>query len=132
MHRPHPHHGGAPGRGGRGGRGPVPHSSISPEPSCQAAADRQATLPPLLKILGDRSKFQILCVLRQGGKYNSELAEELGLTPATMSHHMSILLANQLVTVEKREAKLRYQLNREAVGKVATGLAWVFGLEDMF
>ncbi len=102
------------------------------ERSCQAAADRQATLPPLLKILGDRSKFQILCVLRQGGKYNSELAEELGLTPATMSHHMSILLANQLVTVEKREAKLRYQLNREAVGKVATGLAWVFGLEDMF
>ncbi len=51
------------------------------ERSCQAAADRQATLPPLLKILGDRSKFQILCVLRQGGKYNSELAEELGLTP---------------------------------------------------
>lgn len=99
--------------------------------SCQAAADSQAALPPLLKILGDRSKFQILCALRQGGKYNLELAEELGLTPATVSHHMGILLSNQLVTVEKREAKLRYRLDREAVGEVVKGLVGVFGLEDM-
>lgn len=101
------------------------------ERSQQDAANDQAALPPLLKVLGDRSKFQILCALRQGEKYNLELAEELGLTPATVSHHMAILLGNQLVTVEKREAKLRYQLNREALGKLAGGLARVFGVEDL-
>jgi len=33
--------------------------------------------------------------------------------------------------VEKREAKLRYRLDREAVGEVVKGLVGVFGLEDM-
>ena len=60
-----------------------------------------------------------------------DMAKELGLTPATVSHHMGILLSNQLVTVEKREAKLRYRLDREAVGEVVKGLVGVFGLEDM-
>lgn len=75
-------------------------------------------LPVLLKILGDKSKFEILYSLKEKDKYNLEIAEELKLTPATASHHMGILLSNHFVTVEKREGKVYYQLNREAVEKI--------------
>lgn len=59
-------------------------------------------LPPILKLLGDKSKFEILCLLKSHGRYNLEIAEELQLTPATASHHMSLLLSNHMVTVEKK------------------------------
>lgn len=59
-------------------------------------------LPQILKLLGDKSKFEILCLLKSHGRYNLEIAEELHLTPATASHHMGMLLTNQIVTVEKK------------------------------
>ena len=59
-------------------------------------------LPQILKLLGDKSKFEILCLLKAHGRYNLEIAEELHLTPATASHHMSMLLSSHMVTVEKK------------------------------
>ena len=34
-------------------------------------------LPPILKLLGGKSKFEILCLLKSHGRYNLEIAEEL-------------------------------------------------------
>ena len=65
-------------------------------------------LPPILKLLGDKSKFEILCLLKSHGRYNLEIAEELQLTPATASHHMSMLLSNHMVTVEKKDGRVYY------------------------
>ncbi|MEE0776101.1 MAG: winged helix-turn-helix domain-containing protein [Bacillota bacterium] len=81
-------------------------------------SDAREVLPTLLKILGDKSKFEILCSLKERGKYNLEIAKELQLTPATASHHMGILLSNHFVTVEKREGKVYYQLNRESIKEI--------------
>lgn len=75
-------------------------------------------LPQLLKLLGDKSKFEILCLLKSHGKYNLEIAEELRLTPATASHHMSMLLSNQMVTVEKKDGKVYYQLNQDTLKEI--------------
>jgi DNA-binding transcriptional ArsR family regulator len=75
-------------------------------------------LPQLLKLLGDKSKFEILCLLKSHGKYNLEIAEELQLTPATASHHMSMLLSNQMVTVEKKDGKVYYQLNQDTLKEI--------------
>lgn len=83
-------------------------------------------LPQLFKLIGDKSKFEILCLLKAGGKYNLEIAEKLHLTPATVSHHMGILLSNHMVNVEKKGGKIYYRLNQEAIGEMIRSLEEVF------
>lgn len=72
----------------------------------------------LLKALGDKSKFEILYALKEAPKYNLEIAELLHLTPATMSHHMNILLAQGFVSVEKRDGKVYYRLAPAQIERV--------------
>lgn len=62
----------------------------------------------VLKAISDKSKFEILLSLKTAPKYNLEIAEALGLTPATTSHHMNMLLNCGLVTVEKKDGKVYY------------------------
>lgn len=89
----------------------------------QGVQQARQALPVLLKCLGDKSKFEILCSLKERGKYNLELAEDVHLSPATVSHHMGMLLANQLVTVEKQGGKVYYQLNQEPIRALLRGIA---------
>lgn len=67
------------------------------------------------KSFGDKSKLDILCSLKTRSKYNLELADALNLSPSTTSHHMSILMSCGLVTVEKREGKVYYCLQKENI-----------------
>ncbi len=68
-----------------------------------------------LKALSDNSKFEILTSLKESPKYATELALQLGLTSATVSHHMNALLVAQLVYVEKSNGKYYYHVNKETV-----------------
>lgn len=83
-------------------------------------------LPQILKLLGDKSKFEILCLLKSHGRYNLEIAEELHLTPATASHHMSMLLANHMVTVEKKDGRVYYQLNQDTLREIMECFTEIF------
>ncbi|MEK5645345.1 hypothetical protein BK138_26710 [Paenibacillus rhizosphaerae] len=65
-----------------------------------------------LKAIGDNSKLQVLASLKVSPKYNLEIAEQLGLTAATMSHHMNVLLACGLVSIEKKNGKVYYRLDQ--------------------
>lgn len=71
-----------------------------------------------LKILGDVSKYEILKFLKGTSKYNSEIAEHLNLTQATVSHHMTILINHGLVTAEKIEKKVYYTISAERVKEI--------------
>jgi DNA-binding transcriptional ArsR family regulator len=66
-----------------------------------------------LKALSDSSKLEIISSLKISPKYNLEIAQQLGLTPATMSHHMSVLLSCGFVGVEKMDGKVYYHLVEE-------------------
>lgn len=68
-----------------------------------------------LKALSDASKIEILTSLKISPKYNLEIAREMGLTAATMSHHMNVLLNCGFVGVEKREGKVYYHLEKEGI-----------------
>lgn len=67
------------------------------------------------KSLSDKSKLDILCDLKKSKKFNLELAESLGLSPSTVSHHMNSLLICDFVTVEKRDGKVYYCLQEESI-----------------
>lgn len=70
-----------------------------------------------LKMLSDPSKFAILKYIRRQPAYGSELAEQLGLSTATISHHMNALIQQGFVQIEKQANRIYYRMNREAVEK---------------
>ncbi|MBH1941603.1 winged helix-turn-helix transcriptional regulator [Mobilitalea sibirica] len=68
-----------------------------------------------LKAMSDNSKMEILTSLKKSPKYATELAAQLGLTTATVSHHMNNLLIAQMVYVEKENGKYYYHINEATV-----------------
>lgn len=68
-----------------------------------------------LKALSDGSRLEILRSIRKKPKYNLEIADQLGLTAATMSHHMSVLLTCGFVGVNKQDSRVYYHLEEDAV-----------------
>lgn len=87
-------------------------------PSNDSDKHREENAVELLKLLSDNSKFQILLAIRDQKAYGSELAKKLNLTTATISHHMSALTANGLITIEKEDTKIFYKANTKKIGEL--------------
>ena len=80
--------------------------------------DNRKRLVSLLKLLADESKLEILALLKERRRYGGELAKELKLTTATISHHMGILVENGLVTLNKEMNRVYYELDEKAIRKL--------------
>ncbi|MEK5028567.1 ArsR/SmtB family transcription factor [Paenibacillus sp. FSL M7-1046] len=85
-------------------------------------ADSKDFLLLRMKALGDNSKLQILASLKVSPKYNLEIADQMGLTAATMSHHMNVLLACGMVGIEKKNGKVYYHLDSDNLRQLITDL----------
>ncbi|MDE6607040.1 MAG: ArsR family transcriptional regulator [Lachnospiraceae bacterium] len=72
----------------------------------------------VLKLLGDKSKFEILSYVRDKEAYGSELAKHLNLTTATVSHHMNALLVVGLVELKRVDNRIYYSANKKALEEV--------------
>lgn len=81
----------------------------------------QEELVVCAKALSDKSKVEILRHLKEKSLYGLEIAEKMGLTPATVSHHMGILLTTGFVEIEKRGGKAFYQLSTTGLRKFLAG-----------
>lgn len=88
----------------------------------QPAEADPAAVCDVLKVLADRSKMDILRILKDQRAYGGELARRLELTTATISYHMQSLLNYNLVGLEKVNNRIYYQLNRRRLEEL---------LEDM-
>ena len=84
------------------------------------------TMLRCLKAFGDASRLEILRLIKKKPMYNLEIAEQLGLTAATMSHHMSVLLTCGFVGVTKHESKVYYHIESEAVRRFIKSLEKTF------
>ncbi len=80
-----------------------------------SADQRKEMLITRTKALSDKSKLEILCQLKKSSKYNLELAEVMNLSASTMSHHMNVLFACGFVGVEKKDGRVYYVLQKQAV-----------------
>ena len=69
----------------------------------------------ILKLLADKSKFEILSITGDEEAYGAQLAEKLELTTATISHHLTALLKQDLLTVDKMGSRIYYRTNRETI-----------------
>lgn len=68
-----------------------------------------------LKCLADPTKLSILMILKEKPTYQTDLARQLGLTTATISHHMNQLLVNGFVKHRLEEKKVYYEYQKDMV-----------------
>ena len=72
----------------------------------------------ILKIISEPSRFKIIMLLKNREMYVREIAKEVGLTSATLVHHLEILLSENLIEiVENNNDKKRifYKVNTSTI-----------------
>lgn len=79
-----------------------------------------------LKMLSDKSKYDILCILKEAPCYGAQLAQKLGLSPATISHHMNALLSMSLVRFDAQDNRMYYRLNNDRITALISKLQQTF------
>jgi DNA-binding transcriptional ArsR family regulator len=82
----------------------------------------------IAKILIDPMRRAILDLLRQRPMTQAGLANELGLTGASLNHHMKILRSKKLVTIFKREVE-RHRIMQIFLSSVA--YLFIYDLESL-
>ena len=68
-----------------------------------------------LKQISHESRFEILSYTRDREAYGNELAEHLGLTNATVSHHTSLLHGTNLLKINPMGTQVLYSSNKETI-----------------
>lgn len=91
-----------------------------------ALQDRQRVRDELterqLKAIADQTRLEILRNLSRGEQYVQQLADQLQLTAATLSHHLNQLLAVMLVGLRGEGRRNYYHLNRNELSALAADL----------
>lgn len=83
---------------------------------------RQESTEEQLKAIADPTRLSIMRMLSQRPHYVQELADALGLSPATLSHHLKVLLHAMLVGTGIEGRRSYYSLNAEELSGLATDL----------
>ncbi|WP_027965126.1 ArsR/SmtB family transcription factor [Halalkalibacillus halophilus] len=87
---------------------------------------QEQELLEILKIMTDERRFQIMRLLKKRPHYGFELAQELGVSNSTITHHISILLSHQLVESRRDENRVYYSTNTEEMKTVLAQLETLF------
>jgi DNA-binding transcriptional ArsR family regulator len=80
--------------------------------------------------LGDKTRLRILRLLADREMYLTELAERLGLTKATIKHHMVMLRANGFVVLYERDRMTYYALRPGIAQQAARLIVGYLGPHD--
>lgn len=73
-----------------------------------------------IRLLGDQTRFDILCYLRDRAAYGSELSDQLGFARNTIHHHTSKLLNAGLITYTVEGNRICYSTNKERLASLLT------------
>ncbi|QSO47374.1 ArsR/SmtB family transcription factor [Alicyclobacillus mengziensis] len=75
--------------------------------------DDRKVVDAFRKVLSDKQRMTIMELLAGRPWYGQELAQQLGISAASIFHHMSLLLDLNLVQIERIERRIYYQLQRQ-------------------
>jgi DNA-binding transcriptional ArsR family regulator len=93
--------------------------------SAQAAADQAASV---FAALADGSRLRIVRLLAQRPHYGQELAAALGVSAATVTHHVNLLLRAGIVTIERQSHRTYFVLRRDPLlDQLNAGLRYALG-----
>ena len=82
----------------------------------------------VFKALADPTRRRLLKLLQGGSRSAGELAAQVEVGKATLSHHFAVLKAADLVRCERRGQRLVYSLNTSIVEDAAILLSDLLGL----
>lgn len=74
----------------------------------------------LLKVIADETRLRVLGLISTEPQTGKQLAEALGLSAPTISHHMRRLVAAGIVIEERDAQRHRYSLNKQLLGSIRT------------
>jgi DNA-binding transcriptional ArsR family regulator len=83
-------------------------------------------LNKVFKALNDRTRRDILKLLKEKDKTAGEIAEAFNITKPSISHHLDILSQAELVTSEKRGQFIIYSLNTTVLDEI---MQWIITLK---
>ncbi|MDD2427855.1 MAG: metalloregulator ArsR/SmtB family transcription factor [Eubacteriales bacterium] len=75
-----------------------------------------------LSALSDSTRYKVVNALAERPHYAQELADKLGITPATLSHHMQILINSLLISVRTEGRRTYYRLKTAEIKRLAHSL----------
>ncbi len=81
----------------------------------QKYSDQSTSLVNRLKSIGDKSRLEILRTLKSGPCNGQDIAERVGLAPATISHHMNLLTNEGFVSTARQGTSVYYSLNSDSL-----------------
>jgi DNA-binding transcriptional ArsR family regulator len=81
----------------------------------RAAEVDQDTHLMTLKVLADQTRLEILRFLTTSESYGQEIAEQFGITTATVSYHMDYFLGASIVHMKRRGRRLYYSVNKSQI-----------------
>src|SRR4030042_3746195 len=90
---------------------------------CSSSAEefkRISLLSDLLRILSEKSRLKMLCILKGGEHCVCEMMKHVNLSQSLISHHLKDLKDAGIVIDEKRGVRVYYSLTRK--GKRVTNL----------
>ncbi|MFM1524142.1 MULTISPECIES: winged helix-turn-helix domain-containing protein [Helcococcus] len=67
----------------------------------------------VIKILTDDKRLEIINLLSKNEMYGKEIADALGITTATVSHHINNLIQNKIVNTRTEGRKMYFSLNKK-------------------
>ncbi|GAB1482690.1 autorepressor SdpR family transcription factor [Treponema sp.] len=81
----------------------------------------------IFKALSDPTRRRILELLKQGDLSAGDIAEKFAIGKPSISHHLNILKAADLVQAERRGQSIIYTLNTTVFQEV---VSWIYGLKE--
>ncbi len=82
------------------------------------------------KALSDGTRREILRLLRERDMNAGEIAAHFDISKPSISHHLSVLKAADLLLVERNGQELIYSLNTTVMQEFVAGLLELFGGQD--
>jgi transcriptional regulator, ArsR family len=84
--------------------------------------DKQQERINVFKNLGDKTRYQIFCEIAKGTKSVKKIAEQLGITSATVSYHINELVLSNLVVQGWNKKDCLKAIHTELITEVMNGL----------
>ncbi len=84
----------------------------------------------VLKYLSDGSRFQIMKLLKEKPRYSGELAEKLGISNATISHHTTLLYLSKLLEETKINNRCYMRIRNDSLDEFLKVFKKEFNLEE--
>lgn len=67
----------------------------------------------LIKLLSDRNRLKIFCILKSGNHHVNNLVDHLGVSQSLVSHHLISLKELSLVEYKKSGRQVTYSLSKK-------------------